>query len=142
MWFLLTATVEVRCEGANKNLLVQWIKYEGDTRQRNSFTTTTIVKVKSLKESFLEVKKTPLLHVFNTSQTSYICLEMNQQQCVTTHFIDVTKAIMFIYHTVGETAVLQCPFSHGQPPVWEKVDLYFGSKKAGQNYSHVFPSRC
>lgn len=36
--------------------------------------------------------------------------------------------------------MLLCPFSQDQPPVWEKLDLHFGSEEVGPNSWLVFPS--
>ncbi|CAI5692692.1 unnamed protein product [Oreochromis niloticus] len=137
------AIVDVRCEGAGEDLTVKWIKHDFTYDKDLQLTVLddgTALKVDRLKESFLEVKNASLLHVFNTLQTLYICLVMNQQQCVSTHSVRLTKAAKIVHGSVGDTAVLQCPFIHDPHPVWRKWEM--GSKtyeEVGQNYSLVLP---
>uniref|UniRef100_A0A8C4GK57 Ig-like domain-containing protein n=1 Tax=Dicentrarchus labrax TaxID=13489 RepID=A0A8C4GK57_DICLA len=72
------------------------------------------------------VKTTSALRLSNFTLTTfqrYICLVMNQQQCVRSHPVLLKLQAEIIYYSVEETAVLQCnipDFSDDQPPVWKK----------------------
>uniref|UniRef100_A0A8C4H0X9 Ig-like domain-containing protein n=1 Tax=Dicentrarchus labrax TaxID=13489 RepID=A0A8C4H0X9_DICLA len=92
------------------------------------------------------------LHLSNFMPTTfqqYICLVMNQQQCVSSHPVQVRLQEELMYHSVEETAVLQCnvtDFGDDQPPVWKKWNLKRssdtdpGQQYLGQNNSLVFSS--
>uniref|UniRef100_A0A669CKF4 Ig-like domain-containing protein n=2 Tax=Oreochromis TaxID=8139 RepID=A0A669CKF4_ORENI len=101
----------------------------------------TPLVVDSGRAHFLKETNISTLHVSNIKMsTLYICLVMNQQQCVSSTSLHVTtRTQMSInYYLEGETAVLQCPFSHDQTPIWSKSSKSF--PKLDKNYSLVLPS--
>ncbi|XP_026048882.1 uncharacterized protein LOC113036672 [Astatotilapia calliptera] len=138
------STVDVQCKGAGENLTVRWIRHYGEWQQAGlSSFKDRILKVNKVQESFLQVTNASLLHV-NTQPTSYICLVMNQQQCVSTYSVSLTKRTKLRYASEGDTAVLECPFMdpiHDQPPVWwREAFAYNIDQEVGQNFSLVLPS--
>ncbi|CAI5692681.1 unnamed protein product [Oreochromis niloticus] len=136
------ATADVRCKGAGENLTVRWIRHYGEWQQAGPNFEDRILEVNKVQESFLEVTNTSLLHV-NTRPTSYICLVMNQQQCVSTYSVSLTKHTKLRYASEGDTAVLECPFTdpiHDQPPGWWMEAVPIVDREMGRNFSLVLPS--
>ncbi|CAI5692693.1 unnamed protein product [Oreochromis niloticus] len=135
----LEATGNIQCKVADDELTVQWIKYEKMFEEDFWTDSKFLLMNDSRRAHFLKETNMSTLHVSNiTFSTLYTCLVMNQQQCESSHSVYLTTKIKLIYHSVGETAVLQCPFSHDQPPVWKKCGT--SSQKFDQNYSLVLPS--
>ncbi|XP_051255075.1 uncharacterized protein LOC127362868 [Dicentrarchus labrax] len=151
-------TVDLPCEGAADNLDIQWLKYD------HGYKTWTKVfedDTTSLMDNVKVVKTTSALRLSNFTFTTfqwYMCLVMNQQQCVSSHPVQVSVPPEIIYHSVEETAVLQCnvtDFSDDQPPVWMKRNFTKSSdtgqgqlnktvsyvdEEVGRNYSLVISS--
>lgn len=136
-------TSDVHCEGAGGSVAVEWIRYEfrfGKDKQSTIFSNRTTLQVDSIRDSFMDVKNTSVLHVSNvTFYTLYICLVMNQRQCVSSYSAHLFKLPQLIYHAVGEPAVLHCAFA-GSVPVWWKLENYSNNDlEVGRNHSLVFP---
>ncbi|KAF3841759.1 hypothetical protein F7725_023710, partial [Dissostichus mawsoni] len=87
------------------------------------------------------VKNTSALRISSFSTTDlgvYNCLVMDQQQCVSSHPAQYQMVSDFIYHSVDDTVVLQCPvtgFSKEKPPYWKATLL--NSAQGQQNYSSL-----
>ncbi|XP_051253288.1 uncharacterized protein LOC127362059 [Dicentrarchus labrax] len=133
----LGETVDLPCEGAADNQDIQWLKQ--DLRYEEEIWTKVFEDdTTSLMDNVKVVKTTSALRLSNFTLTTfqwYICLVMNQQQCVSSHPVELDLHTEFIYHSVEETAVLQCnvtDFSDDQPPVWMKWNLkkYIGDDGA------------
>lgn len=140
------AAVEVACKGAGGTQTVQWIRH--DLRRVEGMAGISpdgiTLEVDSLKESFLEVKNTSLLHVFDTLRTFYICLVKDQQQCSSIHTALLIKQTQTAYASEGEPAVLQCPCTHRDPPpLWWRGTLdseMYQLVEVAPDCSLVFPS--
>ncbi|XP_030296717.1 carcinoembryonic antigen-related cell adhesion molecule 1-like [Sparus aurata] len=142
-------TVDLPCEGAADNLDIQWLKsdseYEDEiwTRVFGDSVTSVMDDVEGRSQ---EVKTSSGLRIYNLTLTRikyYNCLLMNQQQCVSSHPVELDLPFELILHTVGETAVLQCPaaeFTDNQPPVWKKFSGTSYNSEVGKNYSLVLSS--
>ncbi len=135
--------VDLPCEGASDNLDIQWLKFEfryvKDVLKGAFWDSTTSVIDNEKNTSVLRVSN------FNTTvRTMYICLVMNQQQCVSSHPVQLFLAPEIIYHSVEEAAVLQCTVpdsSDDQLPLWSKFNSETKSyTEVGQNYSLSLPS--
>lgn len=136
-------TSDIHCEGAGGSVAVEWIRYEfrfGKDKQSRVLSNRTTLEVDSIRDSFMDVKNTSVLHVSDvTFYTLYICLVMNQQQCVSSHSAHLFKLPTLIYRPVGEPAVLHCAFA-GSVPVWWKLENYSNTDlEVGRNHSLVFP---
>ncbi|KAI9526526.1 hypothetical protein NQZ68_038943 [Dissostichus eleginoides] len=99
------------------------------------------------------VENTSALRISSMSTTvlnMYTCLVMNQQQCVSSHPAQVVLNTEWMYRSVEETAVLQCPvtdLSDEEPPHWEDRFYTIDQGKhihslgeVDKNYSLVFTS--
>ncbi|XP_039633227.1 uncharacterized protein LOC120543907 [Perca fluviatilis] len=154
--------VDVPCEGAADNLDIQWLKrdfrYEPGTYSRVFGDKTTSV-MDNVRGRYQVVTNTSALRVLNvtaTDATWYTCLVMNQQQCVSSHIVNLdlpdnrleVNRLETIFHSVGETAVLPCTIADStdeQPPRWSKLfsdqELHNQTvPSVDQNYSLVFSS--
>ncbi|KAI3376886.1 hypothetical protein L3Q82_000128 [Scortum barcoo] len=138
----LGGEVDIPCEGAADNLDIMWIKSEY-RYIKDAF--KGILKESSTSE-IDNVKNTSVLHVSNfstTVNTLYTCLVMNQQQCVNSNHVKLFPVPEIIYHSVEESAELQCnvtDFSDDQPPLWKKFDSESKSyTEIDRNYSLSFP---
>ncbi len=140
---------DLPCEGAADSLDIQWLKldfrYEKDIWTMVSGDSTTSV-THNVKGRSQVVKTTSGLRVSSFTikvHTLYICLVMNQQQCVSSHPLMLLIVPEVIYHSVEEAAVLQCTvtdFSDDQPPFWMKFNSETISYTVlGQNYLLSFP---
>ncbi|XP_051253591.1 vascular endothelial growth factor receptor 2-like isoform X2 [Dicentrarchus labrax] len=147
----LGGTVDLPCEGAADNLDIQWLMI--DSRYQEEIWTKVFEdSTPSVMDNIKGVKTISALHLSNFMPTTfqqYICLVMNQQQCVSSHPVQVRLQEELMYHSVEETAVLQCnvtDFGDDQPPVWKKWNLKRssdtdpGQQYLGQNNSLVFSS--
>uniref|UniRef100_A0A671VDZ0 Ig-like domain-containing protein n=1 Tax=Sparus aurata TaxID=8175 RepID=A0A671VDZ0_SPAAU len=122
-------TVDLPCEGAADNLDIH--------------VTSVMDNVEGKSQ---EVKTSSGLRIYNLTLSRfkyYNCLVMNQQQCVSSHPVELKLPGEGILHTVGETAVLQCraaEFTDDQPPLWKKYNGNDSFSEVGKNYSLVFSS--
>ncbi|XP_036974909.1 uncharacterized protein LOC119030978 [Acanthopagrus latus] len=142
-------TVDLPCEGAADNLDIQWLKSDSGywtsfwTRVFEDSVTSVMDNVEGRSQ---EVKTSSGLRIYNLTLTKfnyYACLVMNQQQCVSSHSVQLNLLDESILHTVGETAVLQCPaaeFTDDQLPLWRVTNVISSTSEAGKNYSLVVSS--
>uniref|UniRef100_A0A671U9E0 Ig-like domain-containing protein n=1 Tax=Sparus aurata TaxID=8175 RepID=A0A671U9E0_SPAAU len=144
-------TVDLPCEGAADNLDIQWLKSDSGywnniwTRVFGDSVTSVMDDVEGKSQV---VKDSSGLRIYNLTLSRfkyYNCLVMNQQQCVSSHPVELNLPSERILYTVGETAVLQCPaaeFTDGQPPLWTKYNEnnYNFVSEVGKNYSLVLSS--
>ncbi|XP_039649729.1 immunoglobulin superfamily member 10-like [Perca fluviatilis] len=150
----LGGTVDLPCFGAADNLDIRWLKLDsryGRTWNRVFGDKTTSV-MDNVRGRYQVVTNTSALRVSNikaTDFTDYICLVMNQQQCVSSQPLMLRLQVETIYGSVGETAVLPCSITDStdeQPPRWTKLfstDLELHNQtvpSVDQNYSLVFSS--
>ncbi|KAI9514907.1 hypothetical protein NQZ68_029754 [Dissostichus eleginoides] len=149
-------TKDLPCPGAADHLDVQWLKRDYRHEQKiwtRVFGDNTASVMDNDRGKYQVVTNTSALRISNISTTDlgeYTCLLMNQQQCVSGKTVDYGLDLERIYHSVEDTAVLQCPdtgFNEEKPPYW-KSDLnnidqgqhnYSGSL-VDQNYSLVLTS--
>ncbi|KAK2846515.1 hypothetical protein Q5P01_009514 [Channa striata] len=122
-------TVDLPCKGAADNLTHFWLKKEQNENTWTRVFGDSTTSVTDNKGRFQVVETTSALRVKNFTIRdilTYNCLLMNQQLCVSSNPVYVRLKREFLYYTVEDTAVLQCPisdFSDGRPPVWLKDDL-------------------
>ncbi|XP_030272290.1 fibroblast growth factor receptor 1-like [Sparus aurata] len=143
-------TVDLPCLGAADNLNIQWLKSDFEhwndnwTRVFGDSITSVMDDVEGRSQV---VKTSSGLRIYNFTLTRfkyYTCLVMNQQQCVSSHTVELDLPSESILHTVGETAVLQCPaaeFTDNQSPLWSKRNKNFSpDSEVGKSYSLVLSS--
>ncbi|XP_031172072.1 titin-like isoform X3 [Sander lucioperca] len=151
----LGETVDLPCEGAADNLDIQWLKrdyrYEQETWSRVFGDNTTSV-MDNVRGRYQVVTNTSALRVSTittTDLTDYNCLVMNQQQCFSSHTVQLRLPYETIYRSVGETAVLPCTITDStdeQPPRWSnRFSTNLGQQNqtvpsVDRNYSLVFSS--
>ncbi|KAI9526517.1 hypothetical protein NQZ68_038934 [Dissostichus eleginoides] len=149
-------TMDLPCLGAADNLDVQWLKRDSRYEQEiwtRVFGDNTASVMDNDRGRYQVVKNTSALRISNISTTVfklYNCLVMNQQQCVSSHPAQFLLKTERIFHSVEETAVLQCPvtdFSEDKPPYWETRSLNIDQEQhnhsvgvVDQSYSLVFTS--
>ncbi|KAF3846933.1 hypothetical protein F7725_004011 [Dissostichus mawsoni] len=150
-------TMDLPCLGAADNLDVQWLKQDSRYEQEiwtRVFGDNTASVMDNDRGRYQVVKYTSALRISNISTTVfrlYTCLVMNQQQCVSSHPAQFLLKTERIFHSVEETAVLQCPvtdFSEDKPPYWETRSLNIDDQEqhnhsvgvVDQSYSLVFTS--
>ncbi|XP_069029287.1 uncharacterized protein [Embiotoca jacksoni] len=152
-------TSEIPCDGAAENLTVQWIYFDvKKDKWTKVFEDGGTLVVNHEKGTLQKMENTSALRVsnFTTDQIgeSFVCLVMNQHQCVSSQILDLNVFPEIIYHSVEETAVLPCPVTDvitDQPPSWKKINykLWVSDNKLfdhgspefediGQNSSLVF----
>ncbi|KAJ4920806.1 hypothetical protein JOQ06_015352 [Pogonophryne albipinna] len=153
---LTRETMHLPCPGAADHLDVQWLKrhsrYEQEIWTR-VFGDNTSSVMDNDRGRYQVVENTSALRISNFSTTVFrlvTCLLMNQQQCVSSQPVQFLLNIEWMYRSVGETSVLQCPvtdFSEDKPPYWEftslngdQVELNFTGSLVDQNYSLVLTS--
>ncbi|XP_069000242.1 uncharacterized protein [Embiotoca jacksoni] len=127
----LGGTSEITCDGAAENLTVQWLQVD-QRSWRRVFKDNTTSLVNSLQETIQKVENTSTLRLSNIRDNKYyMCLVMNQQQCVSSQYVLLIMIPETIIHSVEETAALQCPDDitdqppddiTDQPPVWKWDD--------------------
>ncbi|KAF3847011.1 hypothetical protein F7725_004089 [Dissostichus mawsoni] len=149
-------TEDLLCSGAADHLDVQWLKRDYRSQQETwtrVFGDNTSSVMDNDRGRYQVVKNTSALRISNFSTTDlrdYNCLLMNQQQCVSSETVKYKLDIEYIYLSVEDTAVLQCPvtdFSEDKPPYWE-TDLFNNHQEqhnhsvgvVDQNYSLVLTS--
>ncbi|KAI9519589.1 hypothetical protein NQZ68_026794 [Dissostichus eleginoides] len=149
-------TKDLPCPGAADHLDVQWLKRDYRHEQKiwtRVFGDNTASVMDNDRGKYQVVTNTSTLHISNISTTDlgeYTCLLMNQQQCVSGNTVEYQLIYEMIYHSVEDTAVLQCPdfgFNEEKPPYW-KTELFnkhlrHHNQSVGvmdQNYSLVLTS--
>ncbi|XP_037631730.1 uncharacterized protein LOC119491648 [Sebastes umbrosus] len=154
-------SVDLPCPGAADNPDIQWLKRESRSEQEiwtRVFGDNTTSVMDNVKGRYQVVTNTSDLRVsdFRTIiYTTYTCLVMNQQQCVSSHPVRQAPRSI-IYGSVEETAVLPCnvtDFIDDEPPHWKKLIDFFNAdegqinykmslveQEVDQNYSLVFSS--
>ncbi|KAI9533421.1 hypothetical protein NQZ68_024475 [Dissostichus eleginoides] len=120
-------TKDLPCRGAADNLDVQWLKRDYGYEQKiwaRVFGDNTASVMDNERGRYQVVENTSTLRISNISTTElkvYTCLVMNQQQCVSSHPVQFMLKKKWIYRSVGETAVLQCPVTG-----FMKISLHIG----------------
>ena len=145
-------TVDLPCEGAADNLDIQWLKSDSEN-EKDIWTRVFGDSLTTVMDDVVEgrsqvVKTSSGLRIYNITLTwlkVYTCLVMNQQQCVSSDIVELKPPREWILHSVGETAVLQCPaaeFTDNQPPLWTKYNENCSNSysEVGKNYSLVLSS--
>ncbi|KAL7405609.1 hypothetical protein ABVT39_004136 [Epinephelus coioides] len=141
-------TLDLPCIGAADNENVLWLKNDfryGQNMWTRVFGDNTTSVMDNVRGRYQLVENTSALRVFNfttTAITEFICLVMNQQQCVR-NTIRLRLQPETIYHSVEETAVLPCTFtdfSDDQPPQWLSNSPGFTMSSVPQNHSLVLSS--
>jgi len=148
-------TKDLPCRGAADHLDVQWLKrdyrYEQEIWTR-VFGDDTASVMDNDRGRYQVVKNTSALRISNISPADlgeYTCLLMNQQQCVRSQPVEYYLDREWIYRSVEDTVVLQCPDSgfHGdKPPDWIRLNNIdqgqhsLSGSLVDQNYSLVLTS--
>ncbi|KAJ4920805.1 hypothetical protein JOQ06_015351 [Pogonophryne albipinna] len=121
-------TLDLHCPGAADHLDVQWLKQDHPSEQgtwTRVFGDNTASVMDNDRGRYQVVENTSALRISNFSTTDfrlYTCLLMKQQQCVSSQPVQYLLNTEFIYRSVGDTAVLQCPvtdLSEDKPPYWK-----------------------
>ncbi|KAJ4923040.1 hypothetical protein JOQ06_015390 [Pogonophryne albipinna] len=149
-------TLDLHCPGAADHLDGQWLKQDHPSEQgtwTRVFGDNTASVMDNDRGRYQVVENTSALRISNFPTTVFrlvTCLLMNQQQCVSSQPVQFLLNIEWMYRSVGETAVLQCPvtdLSEDKPPYWEtksfngdQVELNFTGSLVDQNYSLVLTS--
>ncbi|KAI9521959.1 hypothetical protein NQZ68_041598 [Dissostichus eleginoides] len=149
-------TIDLPCPGAADHLDVQWLKRDNRSEQEiwtRVFGDNTASVMDNDRGRYQVVKKTSALRISNISTTDlnlYNCLVMNQQQCVSSHPEQFLLNTEWMYRSVEDTVVLQCPvtdLSEENPPYWtttfyngDQVKQNFTGSLGDQNYSLVLTS--
>lgn len=126
-------TVSLPCEGAGTNLTIQWFRSE-DLILNSPWTRLFVDDNGSLNplmkhmegrvqlmgnESSLQIS---VLTRGDIVGPSYYCLIMDGQQCVRSNRVIMFPKSEYVYHSVGEEAVLPCFDSdlYGPPTHWQR----------------------
>ncbi|KAJ4938988.1 hypothetical protein JOQ06_028451 [Pogonophryne albipinna] len=149
-------TIDLPCRGAADHLDVQWLKRDKRSEQgtwTRVFGDDTASVMDNDRGRYQVVTKTSALRISNISTTElnvYTCLLMDQQQCVGSHPAQFLLNTEWMYRSVGDTVVLQCPvtdLSEEEPPSWtttfyngDQVQQNFTRSSGDQNYSLVLTS--
>ncbi|XP_063732984.1 uncharacterized protein LOC134860067 [Eleginops maclovinus] len=137
-------TMCLPCLGGADKLNFQWLKWDYRYEQEiwtRMFGDNTASTMDTDRGRHRVVKNTSDLLISNISTmvfTLYTCLVMDQQQCVSSHPVQLLLNTEGVYRSVEDTAVLQCPvtdFSDGKPPYW-KTD-FFNIDNGQNNYTMV-----
>lgn len=141
-------TVDLECQGAADNLTVQWLRHQGGNTQEEKWTRVSSDNKKSLmdnEEDRLQVvKSTSTLRVSNFNRKvfgPYTCLVMNKQRCISSHPVTIIIQSEVIYHSVGETAMLNCTVNNAsddQLLYWTDPSNTRLQVKSPQNLSDSF----
>ncbi|KAI9526516.1 hypothetical protein NQZ68_038933 [Dissostichus eleginoides] len=154
--YITKETKVLPCPGAADHLDVQWLKWDHRSEQElwtRVFGDNTTSVMDNDRGRYQVVEKTSALRISSMSTPVlhlYTCLAMNQQQCVSSHPAQFLLNTEWMYRSVEETAVLQCPvtdFSEDKPPYWKTMSLnreqgqpIYSGYLVDQNYSLVFTS--
>ncbi|KAI9532701.1 hypothetical protein NQZ68_030643 [Dissostichus eleginoides] len=121
-------TKDLPCPGAADHLDVQWLRRDYRHEQKiwtRVFGDNTASVMDNDRGRYQVVTNTSALRISNISRADlgwYTCLEMNQQQCVSSKTVKYMLDYERIYLSEEDTVVLQCPdfgFREEKPPYWE-----------------------
>ncbi|KAI4791629.1 hypothetical protein KUCAC02_033896 [Chaenocephalus aceratus] len=146
-------TIDLPCRGAADHLDVLWLKRDKRSEQgtwTRVFGDDAASAMDSDRGRYRLVAKTSALRISNISPADldvFTCLLMDRRQCVGSHPAQFLLNTEWMYRSVGDAVVLQCPdLSDENPPSWTTT-FYNGNQQqhltrssGDQNYSLVLTS--